>query len=173
MLRDEVARDTPLGREAKSHMDAGELVPDGLIIDMIRGWVEKTDGFLLDGFPRTVAQAEALEQIVPLDLVINMDLPREEVIRRLSSRRVCSGCGKIYNLLFNASRDDTHCDVCGDALLQREDDQPAVIENRYAVYMRTSTPLLDFYRERKLLKEVDGTQPLDNVLAEILGLIGA
>lgn len=154
-------------------MDAGELVPDGLIVNMIRGRVERTDGFLLDGFPRTVAQAKALEQIVPLDLVVNIDLPREEVIRRLSSRRVCSGCGKIYNLLFKAPRDNTHCDVCGDILRHREDDQPTVIENRYAVYIRTSTPLLDFYRERKLLKEVDGTQALDNVLNEILGLIDA
>ena len=170
-MRDEVARSTPLGEKAKSYMEAGELVPDGLIIELIKEKVEKTDGFLLDGFPRTAAQAEALERIVPLDLVIELHLPREEVIRRLSSRRVCSGCGKIYNLPSQEPQDGHCCEACGEALLRREDDRPDVIERRYDLYVRTSTPLLDFYRERKVLREVDGTQSRDDVLAEILALI--
>lgn len=154
-------------------MDAGELVPDGLIVDMVKKRVEEADGFLLDGFPRTVAQAEALERIVPLDLAIDIHLPREEVIRRLSSRHVCSGCGKIYNISSNGLRKVTRCEVCGEALRQRKDDRPDVIERRYDLYVRTSTPLLDFYRERKILREVDGTQSRDDILAEILALIGA
>jgi adenylate kinase len=173
MLRDEVARRTALGTEAQTYMDAGELVPDELIVHMIKEKIEKTDGFLLDGFPRTVAQAEALGQIVSLDLAINIRLSSEEVIRRLSARRICSGCGKIYNLLFSPPQDDLVCDVCGEALLQREDDQPTVIKNRYDVYMRTSLPLLRFYREQRLLKEVEGTQSSACLLTELLDLIGA
>lgn len=171
MLRDEVARGTEIGRAAKLHMDRGDLVPDKLIIDMIHERIAETDGFILDGFPRTVAQAEALLKITPLDLMINITLTRAEVIKRLSSRRVCRECGKIYNLLFNPPKIKTRCDICGGELFQRDDDRPEVVDNRYDVYMQATVPLVDFYRERGLLREVDGAQPTAMVLDRIMDLL--
>jgi len=173
ILRDEVARSTELGRAAKGYMDRGDLVPDQLIIDMIRGRIAETDGFILDGFPRTVAQAEALSEITSIDLAINIALTREDVIERLSSRRVCSGCGRIYNLLFNPPADKTQCDTCGGELFQRDDDQQAVIENRYDVYMQATAPLIDFYSTRGLLREVDGSQPTEAVLEAIMDYLSS
>lgn len=171
ILRDEVAHGTEIGRAAKLHMDRGDLVPDKLIIDMIHERIAKTDGFILDGFPRTVAQAEALLKITPLDLMINITLSRAEVIKRLSSRRVCRECGKIYNLLFNPPKIKTRCDLCGGELFQRDDDRPEVVDNRYDVYMQATAPLVDFYRERGLLREVDGAQPTAVVLNRIMDLL--
>ena len=171
ILRDEVARKTALGQAAKTYMDKGELVPDALIVDMIRNPIVDADGFILDGFPRTVTQAQALAKIVSLDGVINVVLSREEVIRRLSSRRVCRDCGKIYNLLFDPPRVDTRCDTCGGALFLRDDDRARVIENRYDVYMRATAPLVDFYRKQGLLVEVNGDRPPNEVLDHITSLI--
>ncbi len=173
ILRDEVAHGTDLGSQAKAYMDRGDLVPDQLIIDMIRGRIETADGFILDGFPRTVAQAEALEKITPLDVVINIDLSRDEVIRRLSARRVCRDCGRIYNLLSNPPQVDGKCDVCGGELYQRDDDRPEVIKNRYDVYMASTAPLIEFYRDRGMLVSVDGRRPTDEVFAQITAIISA
>ena len=172
ILRDEVSRATDLGRTAKRFMERGELVPDGLIIDMIRGRIESAEsGFLLDGFPRTVEQAEALEGITPLDVVINIGISREAVVRRLTARRVCEGCGKIYNLLYDPPTDEATCDACGGRLLQRDDDKRDVIENRYDVYERSTAPLIDYYRDRGLLHEADGTRSSDEVLYEIMAVL--
>lgn len=168
ILRDEVVRATRLGLTAKGYMDRGDLVPDPLIIEMIKGRIAgPADGFILDGFPRTVTQAEALAEITALDLAINIDLSRETVIDRLSSRRVCRGCGRIYNLLFGPPTDAGRCDACNDELFQRDDDKRAVIENRYDVYTKMTAPLIDFYRQRGLLHEVDGSGSTEAVLAEI------
>ncbi|HDJ29490.1 MAG TPA: adenylate kinase [Candidatus Acetothermia bacterium] len=172
ILRDEVARGTELGKQAKAYMDRGDLVPDELIIGMIRGRIENADGFILDGFPRTVAQAEALEQITPVDVVIDIELERDEVIRRLSSRRVCRNCGKIYNLISNPPKLDGKCDACGGELYQRDDDRPEVIENRYDVYTSSTAPLIEFYRSRGLLVEVDGKADPDAIFARIMEIIG-
>ena len=171
ILREEVARGTALGRVAKEYMDKGDLVPDSLILDMIRGRLADANGFVLDGFPRTIAQAQGLAKITSLDGVINVNLSREEIVRRLSSRRVCRKCGKIYNLLFDPPRVNSRCDACGGALFQRDDDRPAVIENRYDVYMKATAPLVDFYREQGILHEVDGAQPPSEVLGRILVLV--
>lgn len=171
ILRDEVARGTDLGKQAKAYMDRGDLVPDQLIIDMIRGRIESASGFILDGFPRTVAQAEALEKITPIDIAINIDLSRDEVIRRLSARRVCRNCGRIYNLISNPPKVDGKCDVCGGELYQRDDDRPEVIKNRYDVYMAATAPLIEFYRTRGLLTRVNGQQPTDALFSQIFSLI--
>jgi len=172
ILRDEAARETDLGRTASSFMERGELVPDELIIDMIRGRIESADsGFLLDGFPRTVEQAEALAGITPLDVVVNIGLGREEVVRRLTARRVCQECGKIYNLLYNPPEDRSACDECGGTLVQRDDDKRDVIGNRYDVYERSTAPLIDYYRDRRVLRDVDGTRSSDEVQSEIMGLL--
>lgn len=173
ILRDEVTRKTKLGQKAKEYMDRGDLVPDGLIIAMIRKRIEGTEGAILDGFPRTVAQAEALAKITALDLAINIKLSRDEVIRRLSSRRVCRECGKIYNLLFDPPKVDARCNACGGELFQRDDDRVEVIENRYDVYMRATAPLIDFYHQRGLLHEVDGAAPTSEVLDRIMTLLAA
>jgi len=168
ILRDEVTRDTELGRKAKGYMNRGDLVPDELIIDMIEGRLDEDGGFILDGFPRTVTQAEALEKITAIDVVINIALTRDEVIRRLSSRRVCRDCGKIYNLLYNSPKNEGVCDACGGNLFQREDDRRDVIENRYDVYIDVTAPLINFYKERGLVKDVDGSQATEKVSDQIL-----
>jgi len=168
ILRDEVTRDTELGRKAKGYMNRGDLVPDELIIDMIEGRLDEDGGFILDGFPRTVTQAEALEKITAIDVVINIALTRDEVIRRLSSRRVCRDCGKIYNLLYNSPKNEGVCDACGGDLFQREDDRRDVIENRYDVYIDATAPLINFYKERGLVKDVDGSQATEKVSDQIL-----
>jgi len=174
ILRDEVARDTDLGREAKGVMDRGELVPDGLIMGMIGGRIAAAgSGFVLDGFPRTVAQAKSLETISPLDSVINIDLSRDEVVARLTARRVCKDCGRIYNLAFRPPSDPAKCEVCGGALFQRDDDREDVIRNRYNVYEKQTAPLIAFYGERKLLTELDGRAGSDEVYAQILRVLGA
>ncbi len=171
ILREEVARSTALGQAAKGWMDKGDLVPDNLIVDMIRERITNADGFILDGFPRTVVQAEALAEITPLDGVINVALSREEVIHRLSSRRVCQDCGQIYNLLFNPPEMDMRCDACGSLLFLRNDDQPDVIKNRYDVYAQETAPLIEYYSKQGLLYEVDGKRPSSEVLSDILDLI--
>lgn len=171
ILREEVARSTALGQAAKGWMDKGDLVPDDLVVDMIRERVTRADGFILDGFPRTVVQAEALAEITSLDGAINVALSREEVIRRLSSRRVCQDCGKIYNLLFNPPEMDMRCDACGSLLFLRNDDQPDVIKNRYDVYAQETAPLIEYYSKQGLLYEVDGERPSSEVLTYILDLI--
>ncbi len=172
ILRDEVSRATELGQTASSYMERGELVPDGLIIGMIRGRIESAGpGFLLDGFPRTVEQAEALGGITPLDVVINIGLAREEVVRRLTARRVCERCVVIYNLLYDPPEDESACAACGGVLLQRDDDKQAVIENRYDVYERSTAPLIGYYRDRGLLRDVDGTRSSDAILSEIMAIL--
>ncbi len=167
ILRDEVARGTDLGKKAQAYMDRGDLVPDQLIIDMIKGRLDESAGFILDGFPRTVTQAEALEKIVAMDIAINIALSREDVIKRLSSRRVCRECGKIYNLLYNPPAVDGVCDECGGELYQRDDDKREVIENRYDVYEQATAPLIGFYKERGLLVDVDGARGTEEVTEQI------
>jgi len=174
ILRDEVAKATELGKTAQGFMDRGELVPDQLIIDMIRGRIEAaSNGFLLDGFPRTAAQAEALASFATIDVVINISLDRAEVVRRLTGRRVCKGCGKIYNLTFNLAEGETQCAECGGELYQRDDDKQEVIENRYDVYERSTAPLIEYYQTRGVLQTVDGSIGSDNVFAKILDILTA
>lgn len=174
ILRDEVSRETELGKTAKGFMDRGELVPDQLIINMIRGRIEEADsGFLLDGFPRTTAQAEALGEFATIDVVLNITLLREEVVRRLTGRRVCRGCGKIYNLTFNLAEGQTACADCGGELYQRDDDRTEVIENRYDVYEKSTAPLIDFYERLGVLRVLDGSLGSERVFSEIIDILTA
>lgn len=175
ILRDEVARGTDLGKTAKEFMNRGDLVPDKLIIDMIRGRIEAAaaKGFLLDGFPRTTAQAKALGEIATIDVVLNIGLAREEVVRRLTSRRVCRGCGAIYNLTFNLAEGETACAKCGGELYQRDDDKTDVIANRYDIYERSTAPLIDFYERQGILRTLDGLAGSENVFSEIIDILTA
>jgi len=179
LLRAAVASGSALGTSARTFMDRGELVPDELVTDMIRDHLAPmgTDpNFMLDGFPRTVAQAESLETMlqthaIPLDHVISLDVPREELVRRLSGRRTCRRCGAMYHLMFDPPRAAGTCDRCGGELYQRADDREETIRARLEVYDRATAPLIAFYRGRGLLREVDGTGAtaavLDRVLARL------
>ena len=165
LLRAAVASGSALGTAARAYMERGELVPDGLVTDMLRERLAPLgaeSSFMLDGFPRTVAQAEALEAMlktngIPLDHVISLDVPREELVRRLSGRRTCRACGTMYHVLFDPPRRDGVCDRCGGELYQRDDDREETIRARLEVYDRATAPLTAFYRGRGLLREVDGT----------------
>jgi adenylate kinase len=175
MLREAVASQTPLGREAKRHMDAGGLVPDDVVIGLVAERLTQPDsenGFVLDGFPRTVAQAEALGKLLAerglgLDRVVFFEVPREELLRRLTGRRVCRQCGSTFHLVSAPPRTAGRCDSCGGELDQREDDSEATVARRLDVYERQTTPLLDYYRGRNLLSPVQGQGPVEQVAAAI------
>ncbi|HHJ37865.1 MAG: adenylate kinase [Methylothermaceae bacteria B42] len=152
MLRAAVKAGTPLGRQAKAIMDAGELVPDDIILNLIKERISQPDcekGFLLDGFPRTIAQAEGLEKMgVTLDYVIEIDVPDEEIIKRLSGRRVHPGSGRVYHLLYNPPKEDCKDDLTGEPLIQRDDDKEETVRKRLEVYHQQTAPLIDFYRQK-------------------------
>jgi adenylate kinase len=171
ILRAEVKEQSALGVRAQTFMDRGDLVPDELIIEMIASRIRDADGFLLDGFPRTVAQAEAIGGVTTIEVVVNVTLSRDDVIRRLSARRVCADCGSIRNLAYEGLEEEASCPACGGVLVQRDDDLPEVIERRYDVYEAQTAPLVSYYRERGLLADVDGAQESDVVFADILRVI--
>jgi adenylate kinase len=176
LLRAAVASRNALGKAAKEYMERGELVPDQLVTDMIRDRLStmgSDPSFMLDGFPRTVVQAESLEKMLagramPLDHVICLDVPREELVRRLCGRRTCRNCGAMSHVLFDPPRRAGVCNRCGGELYQREDDREETIRARLEVYDRATAPLIAFYRGRGLLREVDGTGATGDVLDRVL-----
>jgi adenylate kinase len=177
MLREGVAKGTRLGLEARRYMDAGELVPDAVIIGMVRERLGQPDGrkgFVLDGFPRTAAQAEALDLLLdaegtPLDRVVLIELSDEELAARLTGRRVCGSCGRNYHVAFSPPKTAGRCDHCGGALTQRADDEEATVRRRLAVYARDTRPLIDYYRGRGLLTTISGVGTMDTVHAALVG----
>ena len=180
ILRANVKNNTVLGKKAKSYMDAGELVPDSLIIEMMKDRLSRDDcerGFLLDGFPRTVSQAEALDILlkaleVELDAVILLEVSDEVVVKRLSGRRMCKQCGAIYHIEFQPPSKEGICDKCGGELYQRDDDKEEVIRQRLAVYHEQTSPLVEYYSSKGLLRPVDAEQSSDSVLRLIEQLFG-
>ena len=181
MLREAVAAGTPLGREAKGYMDQGALVPDDVIIRMMGERLGKSDagrGFILDGFPRTIAQAEALAKLLKdlgqtLDTVIYFDVSEPELLRRLTGRRVCRACGHSYHMTSNPPKRAGVCDECGGELYQRDDDAETTVRKRLDVYQRQTAPLLDYYRQRSLLATVSGEGPLATIRGAIRAASGA
>lgn len=173
ILRRAIKNETPTGLAAKSYIDKGQLVPDSVVIDIVRERLEHEDckgGYLLDGFPRTVAQAEALETFARIDAVIDIDVSDEKLVERLSGRRVCLSCGGTYHVSrLNGS---TTCEKCGSELIQRDDDKAETVLSRLAVYHTQTEPLISFYTQRGLLRRVDGAQPMDDCYAAILGALG-
>lgn len=156
MLRQAMKDETPLGVSAKQYIDAGELVPDEVVIGIVKERLAAPDcqnGYILDGFPRTVKQAEALSQFARIDVALNLSLADEVIVRRLSGRRVCLKCGATYHVSSLAGRED--CTACGERLVQRKDDSPETIQNRLTVYAAQTAPLIDFYREKGLLRTVE------------------
>lgn len=180
ILRREVGEKTKLGEKAKSIMDKGLLVPDEIILEMVEkrlGDPDCTKGFILDGFPRTIPQAEGLDLLLQAknikDLrVIEIAISEEEVIRRLSSRRVCSKCGYVYNLIFNPPPPDGKCEKCGGEIIQRDDDTEKTIRNRLQVYRKQTEPLVAYYSKKGQLIKVDGLKSAEEVYKEIEKQIG-
>jgi len=180
MLREAVAAGSPLGREAKGYMDQGALVPDDVIIRMMGERLGRADarpGFILDGFPRTIAQAEALAKLLKdlgqtLDTVVYFDVSEPELLRRLTGRRVCRKCGHTYHLVSNPPERAGICDACGGELYQRDDDSEATVRNRLQVYQRQTAPLLDYYRQRNMLTTVAGEGPVAMIRDAIRKAVG-
>ncbi len=180
ILRAAVKEGTELGREAKSHMDGGGLVPDEVVIGIIRERIGEEDcarGYILDGFPRTIGQAEALDAMLSgmgssIDAVVSLTVDEEELVKRLTGRRTCRGCGFGYHIDFKPSKAEGVCDECGGELYQRDDDSEGPIRNRLSVYREQTTPLADYYRGKGSLKEVDGLGAMDEIQARILKAIG-
>lgn len=175
MLRSQMREGTPLGAEAKGYIDRGELVPDELIVAMVAERIKEEDcanGFLLDGFPRTVSQAEALNGISDIDMVIDIAVPAERLMERIGGRRMCSGCGAGYHT--SSYHKDT-CEKCGASLYIRDDDKPETVKHRITVYERQTKPLIDYYREKGNLSRVNGDNTpdrvFDDVAAAIKGLV--
>lgn len=175
ILRDAVGRKTQLGMQAKTYMDAGHLVPDELVINIVKERLSERDcenGFILDGFPRTVAQAEALQKALEkmskkLDMVLSIEVDEDELIRRLTQRRQCQNCGKIYHLLYDPPKVDGVCDKCGGKLYQRADDKENAIRKRLEEYQNKTHPLISYYNNLGLLRVIDGKKTTDQVFVDI------
>jgi len=180
MLRDAVASRTPLGLEAKQFMDRGDLVPDALVVGIVKDRLSHADcdsGCLLDGFPRTVAQADALDGALSgvgktIDVAVNIDVSEDELMNRLTGRRTCSGCDRVYHVVFNPPKTEGVCDVCSSPLYQREDDSEETVSNRLRVYREQTAPLVNYYESRQLLMNVDGNGSPDEVFERISAVVG-
>lgn len=181
MFRAAMKNETKLGLTAKGYMEKGLLVPDEVTIGIVQERLLEDDcknGFLLDGFPRTIAQAEALESFleangIKLDAVLDINVPAEILVRRMVGRRVCKGCGATFHVEFNAPKVEGVCDVCGTPLIQRADDTEETAVNRLSVYDNNTAPLLEFYAKQNILKTVNGDQSLDKVFEDVKTVLGA
>ena len=179
MFRKAIKDETDLGKEAKSYMDRGELVPDEVTVGIVKERISEDDakkGFLLDGFPRTIEQAEALNNIMSeldrnIDAVINIEVPEEELMNRLTGRRICEKCGTTYHLVFNPPKVDGICDIDGGKLYQREDDNPETVSNRLSVNVKQSKPILEYYNEKGVLKNIDGSKDIDEVTNDVIDIL--
>ncbi|WP_180542811.1 adenylate kinase [Staphylococcus haemolyticus] len=179
MFRKAIKDETDLGKEAKSYMDRGELVPDEVTVGIVKERISEDDakkGFLLDGFPRTIDQAEALNDIMSglgrnTDAVINIEVPEEELMNRLTGRRICEKCGTTYHLVFNPPKVDGICDIDGGKLYQREDDNPETVSNRLNVNVKQSKPILEYYNEKGVLKNIDGAKDIDDVTKDVIDIL--
>lgn len=180
MFRENVKGGTELGNKAKEYMDNGQLVPDELVVAMVKDRLSKPDcanGFLLDGFPRTVPQAEALDATladmgIKLDGVLNIAVPRGKLLDRLTGRRVCRACGATYHVLFNKPAEEGKCGKCGGELYQRSDDTEATVNQRLDVYEAQTQPLIEYYSKQGLLKEINGDQEIGRVTKDVLASLG-
>lgn len=181
IFRANIKNGTKLGMQAKAYMDAGNLVPDEITIGMLLDRIHQEDcekGYVLDGFPRTIPQAESLtaalkERGESIDYAIDVDVPDENIIRRMSGRRACLSCGATYHIVYNAPKKEGICDQCGEPLVLRDDDKPETVQNRLNVYHRQTQPLIDYYKKEGVLAQVDGTQDMEQVFQDIVKILGA
>lgn len=181
IFRANIKNGTELGKKAKEYMDQGLLVPDELTCDLVMDRIQQDDcknGFVLDGFPRTIPQAEALDAALSkigqkMDYAIDVDVPDENIVNRMGGRRACLSCGATYHVEFNPTKADGICDACGAQTVLRDDDKPETVQKRLTVYHDQTQPLIDYYKNQGILKSVDGTQPMDSVFDAIVGILGA
>ncbi|MFR1314192.1 MAG: adenylate kinase [Clostridium perfringens] len=181
IFRKNISENTPLGIEAKSYMDNGQLVPDEVTINMVKDRLQQDDcknGYLLDGFPRTVHQAEALDNFLTereesIDTALLIEVPKEFILERMTGRRVCPSCGASYHIKFNPPSNDGKCDLCGSDVIQRKDDTEETVKERLDVYENQTQPLIDFYKNKKQLSVVDGTQAINEVFESICKILGS
>lgn len=179
MLREAVNKGTDLGKKAKEYMDKGELLPDEIVIGIVKERLKQDDaqkGFILDGFPRTIKQAEELDKILSelnmeLDAVINVAVPEDEVVRRIVNRRSCRNCGAVYHLIYKPPEEEGKCDYCGGELYQRDDDKEETVRDRYNVYRQQTEPLIEYYSKQGLVKNVDGTKDIDEVTQDVMNIL--
>lgn len=180
IFRANIKNGTELGKKAKTYMDQGLLVPDELVVDLVVDRVNQedcADGYVLDGFPRTIPQAEALTKALAsqgqkLDYAIDVDVPDENIVRRMSGRRACVGCGATYHLEYAPPKQEGICDTCGGELILRDDDKPETVTKRLGVYHEQTQPLIDYYTNAGILKRVDGTVDIDEVFQAITEILG-
>ena len=180
ILRKAVADGTPLGKEAKSYMDKGELVPDKVVIGLIEDRLKQPDckkGFILDGFPRNTAQAETLDAMLkklnmPLDSALSVDVPKDDLMKRLTGRRTCKGCQQMYNIYFSPPKKNGVCDRCGGELFHRDDDKEETIKRRLDVYDAQTAPLISYYKKSGILKSVIGVGGIDEIFKKVCSVLG-
>ena len=179
IFRKNISENTALGIEAKKYMDNGQLVPDEVTINMVKDRLQDSDcknGYLLDSFPRTVSQAEALQEFLEgrnesLDCALLIDVPRDFILERMTGRRVCPSCGASYHIKFNPAKDGK-CELCGSEVVQRKDDTAETVAERLDVYENQTQPLIDYYKQKKLLSQVDGTKAINEVFEQICDILG-
>lgn len=180
IFRANIKNNTPLGQEAKTYMDKGALVPDELTVKILLDRVAKDDcknGYVLDGFPRTIVQADVLKKALTelndsIDFAINVDVPDENIVKRMGGRRACVKCGATYHIEHVPPKKEGICDNCGEKLVLRDDDQPETVKKRLAVYHEQTQPLIDYYNKEGVLKNVDGTKDMNDVFADIVSILG-
>lgn len=181
IFRANIKNGTELGKKAKTYMDQGLLVPDELVVDLVVDRVNQDDcrdGYVLDGFPRTIPQAEALDKALAklgqkVDFAIDVDVPDENIVRRMGGRRACVTCGATYHLEYAPTKKDGVCDTCGGELILRDDDKPETVERRLGVYHEQTQPLIDYYTNAGILMTVDGTVDIEDVFRAIVEILGA
>ena len=181
IFRANIKNGTELGMKAKSYMDQGQLVPDDVTIGMLLDRISQEDcaeGYVLDGFPRTIPQAESLTKALEergesMDYAINVDVPDQAIVTRMAGRRACLACGATYHIVYNAPKKENVCDVCGEGLVLRDDDKPETVQKRLTVYHDQTKPLIDYYGKAGILVTVDGTQDLNKAFEDIVSVLGA
>lgn len=180
IFRANIKNGTELGAKAKEYMDKGLLVPDELVVDLVIDRFKADDcakGYILDGFPRTIPQAEALDAALKkinqtMDFAIDVDVPDENIVKRMGGRRACLNCGATYHIVFNPTKVEGRCDACGSETVLRDDDKPETVQKRLTVYHDQTQPLIEYYNAQGILKSVDGTKPMDDVFAAIVAILG-
>jgi adenylate kinase len=181
IFRANIKNGTELGKKAKEYMDKGQLVPDELTVEILLDRVAADDcknGYVLDGFPRTIPQADVLDKELTklgdkVDFAINVDVPDENIVRRMSGRRACLKCGATYHIEHIPPKQEGICDKCGSELVQRDDDKPETVQNRLSVYHEQTQPLIDYYNKKNILKSVDGTKDMQEVFSDIVNILNA
>ncbi len=181
IFRANIKNGTELGKKAKTYMDQGLLVPDELVCDLVVDRVQQGDcknGYILDGFPRTIPQAESLDQALEklgesVDYAVDVEVPDANIVKRMGGRRACVGCGATYHLVYAPTKKEGICDVCGSELILRDDDKPETVQKRLGVYHEQTQPLIEYYQQKGILREVDGTQDMEEVFQSILTILGA